>query len=571
MKNTIYDSLKTEFFDDAFNGIPFDIYPRPTMKRDSFLNLNGYWDFGECDGEAPENLEERILVPYPPESALSGINRQTSKEKSIAYRRFFDIPKGFIKNKMLLHFGAVDTVCSVWLNGKRLGEHEGGYLPFSFDITDAVKSTENELTVIASGDLTRTYPYGKKKERRGGMWYTPTSGIWQTVWIEAVAERYIKKLKITSDLHCAHIQVDGAESDSVLRLSASGELFPIVEGEVTVFPKNKRLWTPEDPYLYDFEILSGEDKVCGYFALREIGIGRFNGIPRLTLNGEPYLFNGLLDQGYFPDGLLTPATPDAFKKDILTAKSLGYNTLRKHIKIEPEIFYNLCDRLGMVVFQDMVNNSGYSFLLDTALPTVGPKRLPDRFRHRSKRTREIFKRHMIDTFEHLYNFPSILYYTIFNEGWGQFCADEMYKLAKTLDKTRIIDATSGWFVRKESDVDSRHIYFKPVKVGKVGSRPIVISEFGGYSHRVPGHLFGEGNYGYKIFESREEFQQKFEELYSKELLAGIEDGISGLIYTQLSDIEDETNGIMTYDRRVIKVDAEKTEIIMKKLSKKAKE
>ncbi len=565
MKNDIFETLKTEFYDEALRGCPFDVYPRPTMVRDSFLNLNGSWDYAETEGDIPESFTEKILVPYPPESILSGIGRQVGDGKYSVYRRFFDIPKGFLKDRFVLRFGAVDTLCRVYLNGRLLGEHEGGYLPFSFDATELILAENNELTVIAKGDLTRTYPYGKKKKNRGGMWYTPTSGIWQTVWAESIPEAHIERLRITTDMHSAIIEASGAIDGAVLELTESGEQFVVTNGKVVVKPKEIRLWSPENPALYDFIIRSGEDAVKGYFALREIGIKEFNGIPRLTLNGSPYLFNGLLDQGYYPDGILTPASIGAFEKDIKVAKSLGFNTLRKHIKIEPEIFYHLCDKLGMVVFQDMVNNSNYSFIIDTALPTIGFKRFPDKFRHRNKRTREIFKKHMKETIEHLYSFPSVLYYTVFNEGWGQFCADEMYKIAKELDGTRIIDATSGWFTQKESDVDSRHVYFKPVRVKRATNRPIVISEFGGYSHRVPDHLFGKANYGYKMFKTPEQFRESFERLYLEEILPGISSGISALIYTQVSDIEDETNGVMTYDRKVIKLDEEQTSEIMKRL------
>ncbi|MBO5102407.1 MAG: glycoside hydrolase family 2, partial [Clostridia bacterium] len=261
------------------------------------------------------------------------------------------------------------------------------------------------------------------------------------------------------------------------------------------------------------------------------------------------------------DGIFLPATKEGYRDDIMLAKKLGFNMLRKHIKVEPEIFYEYCDRLGIFVFADMVNNSTYSFLLDTALPTVGLKRIPDTLRHRG-RSREVFLRDMKATIEHIGFFPSVVYYTVFNEGWGQFSADKVFRVAKEADGTRIIDATSGWFTRHESDVDSRHVYFKPVKLGKVGDRPVIISEFGGYSHRVCGHLFGKKNYGYRIFEDEGEFREALGRLYSEEILPQIKDGISGLVYTQLSDVEDETNGLITYDRRHVKVD----ESEMKKLN-----
>ena len=297
----------------------------------------------------------------------------------------------------------------------------------------------------------------------------------------------------------------------------------------------------------------------------------FGGKKRITLNGEPYLFNGLLDQGYFPDGIFLPATSDGYKEDILTAKALGFNMLRKHIKIEPECFYYLCDTLGMAVFQDAVNNSDYSFLRDTLLPTIGLKRLSDKKLHKCKRARKIFTETALGMTAHLYNHPSVLYYTIFNEGWGQFSADEVYKIVKDSDKTRIIDATSGWFIRHKSDVESHHVYFKKLKAKSPRKRPVVISEFGGYSHRCEGHLFGDKNYGYKTFKSREEFEENVKKLYLCEVLPLVKKGVSALVYTQISDVEDETNGFLTYDRRVLKVNPETFAEISKSLQEASKE
>lgn len=561
----VFKTLKTEYFDRVDRSMPWSEYPRPSMVRESYLCLNGYWDFCISDENLPTEYSEKILVPYPPESLLSGIERQIPENKFIFYRRKFDLPKGFLKDRFILHFGAVDTVSEVYFNGRSVIKHEGGYLPFSADCTELLKETDNEITVKVKGDLTRVYPYGKKCKKRGGMWYTPTSGIWQTVWAESVPEKYILSTKTTTDTQSAKIVANGAKEDAVLTVLQTGEQFIIKDGSFNVTPKEKHLWSPEDPYLYEYEILSGVDKVRGYFALREIGIGEFKGIKRLTLNGKPYLFNGLLDQGYFPDGILLPATLEAYENDIMQSKRLGFNMLRKHIKIEPELFYHLCDKLGMIVFQDMVNNANYSFLFDTALPTIGMKRFPDALLHRNKKTRNIFTRHMLETFDHLQSFPCILYYTIFNEGWGQFTADKLYRIAKERVSDRIIDSTSGWFTQKESDVDSRHVYFKPVVIKNKSDRPIVISEFGGYSHRVEGHLFGENNYGYRLLSTPDQLNDAFEKLYIEEILPGIEKGISGLVYTQVSDVEDETNGIMTYDRAHVKLDPERTRSIMNKL------
>ena len=394
------------------------------------------------------------------------------------------------------------------------------------------------------------------------MWYTPVSGIWQTVWIESVPEKYIEKIKITTDMTIVHIKVKGGCENKKITLK-SGETFEFSGDEISFTPAEIQHWSPEYPYLYRFTLESGDDKVESYFALREIKTAVINGIPRLTLNGAPYLFNGLLDQGYYPDGIFLPATSNGFKDDVMSMKECGFNMLRKHIKVEPEVYYYICDSLGMVVFQDMVNNSNYRFIYDTVMPTIGFKRLPDRYR--TKTERRIFEEEMYKTMDHLHSFPSILYYTIFNEGWGQFKADEMYEKASKYDPTRIIDTTSGWFYRKKSDVDSRHVYFKPVKVDKVGKNPIVISEFGGYSHRVTGHIFGTEEYGYSSFESKEEFERAFRVLYRDEIKPLISKGICALVYTQISDVEDETNGLLTYDREILKLDKDRTRALMDEL------
>ena len=569
MKKKIYPTLRTKYIDEMEKVTPWNEYPRPSMVRDSFLCLNGEWDFAITKEGLSPDYNEKILVPFPPESLLSGIQREISKGQLMHYRRAFIIPDGFNKGRIILHFGAVDTICTVYVNGKQVAYHEGGYLPFYADITEQLRVGENELYIVVKDELDLNYPYGKQTKKRGGMWYTPVSGIWQTVWLESVPERYIEKIKILTDTETVRIKVYGGEERKKITLE-DGQTVEF-EGDGVCFVPNKiNLWSPENPYLYNFTLECGEDKIKGYFALREIGTKTVNGIPRLTHNGEPYLFNGLLDQGYYPDGIFLPATSKGYEDDIKTTKALGFNMLRKHIKVEPEVFYHLCDKLGMVVFQDMVNNSSYSWLVDTALPTIGFKRLPIIFRHKSKKSQGIFIDNMICTIEHLYNFPSVLYYTIFNEGWGQFKADKMYELANRQDCSRIYDSTSGWFWRKKSDVDSRHVYFKPVKIGKTDGRPIVISEFGGYSHRVEEHLFGEENYGYSIFENQSEFEEAFDRLYLEEIKPLISKGICALVYTQVSDVEDETNGLITYDRRVVKLDKTKTKEIMNELYKEIK-
>lgn len=562
MKNKKYKTLYTGYGESFNKEAPLPDYPRPQLKRDSYLSLNGIWQFSMSQSECePKEYKETIVVPYPPESALSGIERIKGKDEILYYKKIFTLPDAFIKDRVILHFGAVDQVCRVKLNGVVLGTHEGGYTPFSFDITDFISDGENTLTVKVKDTLDLKYPYGKQREKRGGMWYTEVSGIWQTVWLESVPKDAINSLRISTDMKSAKITLDAPCGEKKITIHCEG-VSEVFSGNEFVFaPKEPKLWSPESPFLYYFTVECGKDKVESYFALREIGTEKIDGKARLTLNGKPYLFSGLLDQGYFPDGIFTPASYKVYEDDILLAKSLGFNMLRKHIKIEPQIFYHLCDKLGIAVFQDMVNNSDYSFFRDTVLPTLGLKRLSDKKMHKNRESREIFTDTMKETVKLLGNSPSVLYYTIFNEGWGQFSADENYRIAKELDPTRIYDATSGWFFESESDVDSHHVYFKKAKLKWDGQRPLVLSEFGGYSYRANGHLFGPKNYGYKIFSSESEYENAVISLYNNEIVPLVDMGISALVYTQLTDVEDETNGLVTYDRRKVKLDADKMRLL----------
>ena len=534
---------------------PWQEYPRPQLKRDSYVNLNGQWDFMiSNDSKLPEEYNQEIVVPFCPECMLSLADVDSYTGKRLLYRRNFTLPDGFRKGKVLLHIGAADQNAKIYVNDAWVGNHVGGYEAFSMDITAALEE-ENEIFVMVYDDLRdTTLPYGKQSLNRGGMWYTPVSGIWQTVWLESVPEEYIESLDIQVTLESATISVTPALSGKIL---LEGKEYPLTEGKATITPENPRHWTPEDPYLYHFSIETEFDRVESYFALRTVETKEINGIPRLCRKGKPYFFHGLLDQGYCSDGIYTPASPACFDEDILKMKELGFNTLRKHIKVEPELFYYACDRLGMVVFQDMVNNGDYSFFRDTALPTFGIQKRNDKKMHRDENTRKAFLHGMESTVKQLKNHPCILYWTIFNEGWGQFDGSAAYEKLKSLDSSRIIDTTSGWFRGTETDVDSRHIYFTPWSALKPSDKPLVLSEFGGYAYAVEGHLFNPDKaYGYKTCKSREHFQTSLSELYITKVLPAIDRGLCAAIITQVSDVEDEINGMLTYDRRVCKADAE---------------
>ncbi|MCR5010327.1 MAG: glycoside hydrolase family 2 [Clostridia bacterium] len=537
---------------EALSGTPWNVYPRPQLVRKDWLCLNGEWSF--CfEGDDPVT----ILVPFCPESLLSGYEGRVEYGSRMIYEKVFTIPSSWAGKRIILNFGAVSRSCEVLVNGSPAASNDNGYLPFSADITDLLLYGENKLTVRAFNDLSTQYPYGKQKKARGGMWYTPVSGIWQTVWLEPVPDKYITCLKIDSDLKGADIEIHGVSEGTVY---FEGREQPFSGGRIRLVPEAPHLWSPDDPYLYKITVTSGKDEIESYFALRTITSETVNGKPRMCLNGKPFFFNGLLDQGYFSDGLYSPASPALFAEDIRKLKKLGFNTLRKHIKIEPLNFYYECDRLGMIVFQDMVNNGIYSFRRDTLRPTIGLKRINDAHTNTDPKSREIFLKSMERTAKHLYNCPSILLWTIFNEGWGQFRADEAYEKLKSLDPSRLIDSTSGWFHQKKTDVDSLHIYFGKLKLGKRRDLPQFLSEFGGYVYKINDHSFNPvKTYGYKLFKSKEEYIKAFRKVYLEDLVPLAEQGLCGSIYTQVSDVEDETNGIFTYDRKVCRLSPSDTD------------
>lgn len=542
-----YDSEAAYAGENNTSGVfSIDEYPRPQLRRDSFYSLDGEWTLNS----------KPIKVPFPPQSDLSEYGYKVGTK--MHYAKSFTLPEGFIKDKVLLHFGAVDQVAEVVINGKSVGRHEGGYLSFELDITSEVyKDRENRLEVFVTDNLSKDYPYGKQSKQRGGMWYTPVSGIWQSVWIESVPKQYIEAVKITPALDSVHLKVTTEASSYKVRIALDKEEFcgEFTEREITIPIEKAHLWTTEDPYLYEFSIEAGEDIVRSYFALRTIEVVEENGRPKICLNGKPCFLHAVLDQGYFSDGIYLPKDLKGYAADILAMKNLGFNALRKHIKVEPEYFYHACDKLGMLVMQDMVNNGSYRFMRDTALPTLGHQVKRDKAVFVSKKRKDIFIKHTIDTITKLYNHPSVVYYTIFNEGWGQFEADRLYDIVRDIDATRIIDSTSGWFRREKSDVESLHIYFKAVEP-EASDKPVVISECGGYSYTLPENSYSLYNqYGYGSCTDSEDLTDRIVDMYEKMVIPAARKGILwGSVYTQLSDVEDESNGFYTYDRRILKVD-----------------
>lgn len=566
------EKLKKAYTNAPEKLIPLNEYPRPTLKRNnSHIILNGVWDFSPCEKGKEAVFNEKILVPFPPEALLSGIDKHYLEGTELHYRKSFTFPAGFNKGKILLHIGAVDQVATVYVNDKKVGEHIGGYTAFSFDITKYIVEGKNVLKIVAVDDLNdKSFPYGKQKVKRKGMWYTPVSGIWQTVWIETVPEKYVENIQIKTSSNKVDIKTNSCDGKVYIRASSNENDNIICKAElkngISSFEiENPIYWSPENPQLYyvTVEIYDDNsicDKVESYFAFRTLEIKKYNNTSFLCLNGKPYFFHGLLDQGYWSDGIYTPASFECLVDDIKLAKSMGYNTLRKHIKLEPERFYYECDRLGMVVFQDMINNGSYSFIRDTALPTIGMRSLNDKNLHKDEKTRERFRSTTKEIIETLDKHPCVCLWTIFNEGWGQFDGNNMFDYVKSIDDTRFIDTASGWFRCSRSDVESIHKYFKPYK-HKRNEKPVVLSEFGGYSYKFDEHSFNLDNtYGYSSIDTKEQFEEAIVKLYTEQIIPAIKDGLCSDIYTQLSDVEDETNGFITYDRKVLKIS---TEVMMK--------
>ncbi len=576
------EQLLTRWGRELNADLPLNDYPRPQMRRDSFLNLNGKWEYAILPKQEDfSGYQGTIVVPFSPETLLSGVGRIVTPDDRLYYRRTFTYRR--TNDRALLHFGAVDYECEVTLNGETLGCHRGGYYPFTFDVTDAIREGENELRVsVTDPSETGSQASGKQTSKRGQIWYTPQSGIWQTVWLEEVPENYIVSVKLTPDIDTdvlmAEVTLSGEKQPVTFTVLDGGEKMTSVSTSgrsASIRLSDYRLWSPEDPKLYDLEVTCGKDAVTCYFGMRKFSVGKDEkGFSRLMLNNKPYFQNGLLDQGYWSDGMYTAPSDEAMIYDIQTMKDLGFNMLRKHIKVEPLRWYYHCDRLGMLVWQDMVNGGDpVKQFTVAALPGLGlalntkhAGRLPDGpenyklFARSDAAGREEYyvdAKRMIDA---LYNCVSLCLWVPFNEGWGQFDAVKACRFFRENDPTRPIDHASGWHDQGAGDLNSFHIYFTPFRFPKMDrddDRIIALTEFGGFSMSTPGHVFNtEKTFGYRIYKTKEDLQKALRHLYVDRIRPLVDKrGLSALVYTEVSDVEDETNGFLTYDREVLKVDA----------------
>lgn len=581
--------LKTKWFDSIDKSCPLPEYPRPQLQREKWLCLNGEYDYAITAENAsrPENFDGKIIVPFSVESAASGVQRKLLPTQRLWYRRKFALTEDFIGKRALLHFGAVDWQCSVWVNGKLMGEHTGGYNPFSFDITDALCGGENELVVKVYDPTDAGHQQrGKQVLETKGFWYTATSGIWQTVWLEPVNYCRIESIKLVPDIDEGVINVKINQT-----CKCGGKLFAkVLDGEKVVFDgeisadaaiplPDAKLWSPESPFLYDLKLTldcDGEkDEVTSYFGMRKYSIVKdSNGYPRLALNNKPYFQRGLLDQGYWPESQLTPPCDEAMIFDIEKMKELGFNMLRKHIKTEPLRWYYHCDRLGMLVWQDMISGGQYiGNILAGVFPNLSihvKDNMYKAFKRGKPEWREEFKQELWGMIDSLYNCVSICCWVPFNEGWGQFDAKEIGTKIKELDPTRFVDHASGWHDQKGPDFKSMHRYIVPVtgptRLTKHG-RPYVLSEYGGYSWNIKDHVWNaKRSFGYIMFSDSKKLSAAYKHLHDVQIVRLIQKGLCATVYTQVSDVEFEVNGIYSYDREALKLDKDTVIEVNKKLT-----
>ena len=568
---------------------PLPEYPRPALRRDSYENLNGLWQYAITSSAGlPAKWDGDILVPYSPETKASGVGRTLQPGAWLHYHRSFVPPAG-TGGRVLLHFGAVDYACAVQVNGHLVGGHRGGYWPFALDITDVLNPAGHDRLWVAVQDPTGTgvQARGKQTLRPGGMFYPAQSGIWQTVWLERVPDNYIQTLTVTPDYDArtVTVRVHTAKPGGAVNLWAMVRAGGVTiaedwgsdeadqDGEVTLNIPEEHFfpWSPDTPFLYDLTVGTNQgeeaefDTVHSYFALRKWSCAPdAHGVLRFCLNDKPILLNGLLDQGYWPEGLYTPPSDAAVERELSEVKALGFNLLRKHAKIEPQRWYYHCDRLGLIVWQDIVNGgSAYNLWFVTYLTNVLQpllRRFPDgkaaySLLSRAKPAgREEYAHELADTVQALRCHPCIACWVPFNEGWGQFDAGKAVQALRALDGTRLVDEASGWFDQGGGDVHSLHNYFYPLRI-RPQKRTVALSEYGGIAWPMPGHEPPRKTYGYGTAKDRQELTARYKKLQLKTVLPQLEKGLSALVYTQLTDVEDEVNGLFTYDRAAVKPDA----------------
>ena len=582
-------NIRTPWFDKVDRRLPLAEYPRPQFERQDWICLNGEYDYAITGdtADAPKKYDGKILVPFSVESELSGVGKALLPEQRLWYRRKFTVGKEFSGKEALLHFGAVDWQCSVWVNGKLVGEHTGGYNPFTFNITDVITEGENELVVKVFDPTDAGHQQrGKQILVTKGFWYTATSGIWQTVWLEPVNRCRIDSLRLVPDIDEGVIRINIKRT-----CKCGGKLYAkVLEGDKVVFDSeiadkaaipvpDARLWSPETPFLYTLLLTldcNGEkDEVSSYFGMRKFSILKDSaGIPRLGLNNKPYFQRGLLDQGYWPESQLTPPTDEAMIFDIEKMKELGYNMLRKHIKEEPLRWYYHCDRLGMLVWQDMISGGQYiGNVLAGVLPNINIHVKDSKyksFKRDKPEWRQEFKDELFGMIDNLYNCVSVCCWVPFNEGWGQFDAKEIGTAIKNYDPSRFVDHASGWHDQGGPEFKSIHKYILPVHAPtarRTAGRPIVLSEYGGYSWNIVEHAWNpKRSFGYIMFKNSEKLSAAYKRLHESQVIPLINKGLCATVYTQVSDVEFEVNGIYSYDRKILKLDADTVRAVNAKLT-----
>ena len=546
-------------------------YPRPQMKRDSFLCLNGYWDFAISDETEVKKYDTKILVPFSPESMLSEVNQKLLPNQFAHYQKIIELPEGFLNEVTYLHFGAVDQIAEVWINDEYVMRHIGGFTPFSIDISKYIKNSNLKINLrVKDYSDTSYFSIGKQRLNPKGIWYTPQSGIWQTVWLESVPKNHLEDIIINPDFDERTINIKFKTSEPiekeiiiffreklVTRISTK-------EDEVKIKINPFHPWTPKNPNLYDLKISLGDDNIKSYFGMRKFSRDKDkNGIMRFFLNNKPYFLTGVLDQGYFSDGLLTAPSDQAMIDDIILMKEMGFNVLRKHIKIEPLRWYYHCDRLGVIIWQDMINGGDRKDILFHGVLGILNIHLNDQryslFGRKSTDGREMYETELEDMLHHLKNVTSLAVWGPFNEAWGQFDSKRISAKIKRYDSSRLVDHASGWSDQGVGDFCSKHIYFTKIKfkVKSAKKRINALTEFGGFSLALKNHCFNESvTFGYRKYKNQSELEQAIIKLYQDKVKPMIDKGLSALIYTQLSDVENEVNGFITYDREIVKVNKE---------------